>query len=114
MGVKMSVALLKSGTSPTRAMLLDNLHTSDYPAAIGYFVLEAIKEMGWDEGKMPEVNLKVGVIDSELLRNMDVARAGRLDGANQPYVPRAHDTEFGEVYRATRAVEYGDRSIFES
>ena len=93
------------GVKPTEHILvLDGIHTEDRPAAVGYFVLEIMREAHRRSGSFPEFRLRLGAVDGVELdrrktQGYDV-RTYRSDGK-----------ALGEMYKVVLAVERGDEGI---
>jgi hypothetical protein len=93
------LAQIKDPTNETKAFVLDGLRTSDRPAALGYYLLNALREWHSRFGHFPVVTLKMGLVEHADLRMCDT----RTTVLN--------DDWFGRLYELTLAVERNDPGL---
>lgn len=93
------LATIEKPNGETKAFVMDGLRTSDRPAALGYFLLNAMREWYSRHGHFPTVSLSMGLVEAADLRMCDT-RTTLLK-----------DDWFGRIYELVLAVERNDPGL---
>ena len=93
------LATIEKPHGETKAFVMDGIRTSDRPAALGYFLLNAFREWYGKNGHFPTVSLSMGLVEAADLRMCDT-RTTLLN-----------DDWFGRIYELVLAVERNDPGL---
>ena len=117
---RIGVVILTLVPSPSTAMLvvpeehllvLEGIHTADRPAAVGYFILDVMRDAFRKYGNFPESRFRIGTVDHNQLKMRKAQGYNVRTSEVRGGVP---GDILGEMYKLVIAVERGDQGLLNS